>query len=68
MNKDNKQYKVFITQSYKPITIRANSKEDAECEVRNNYVWGEPIKCMINTYEDREGTGIINVPKEPKQK
>ena len=47
MNKGNKQYKVFITQSYKPITIRANSKEDAEHEVRNNYVWGEPSKCMV---------------------
>ena len=48
MSKDiKKQYKVYIHQHYKPITIRANSKEDAEHEVRNNYVWGEPIDVNI---------------------
>ena len=57
MNKD-KQYKVFISHNYKPITIQANSKEEAEHEVRNNYVWGEPTKCMIKAYEDNESTGI----------
>tara|TARA_R100000963_G_C4614887_1_gene84120 strand:+ start:335 stop:535 length:201 start_codon:yes stop_codon:yes gene_type:complete len=65
MSRDNKQYKVFITQHYKPIIIQANSEKEAEYEVRNNYVWGEPSKCMIKTYEDNGRTGIINVPTKP---
>ena len=44
MSKDyeKQNYTVYITAHYKPISVMACSKEDAEKTVQEHYVWGEP--------------------------
>ena len=43
MSKDyeKKNYTVYITKHYKPISVMACSKEDAEQIVQEHHVWGE---------------------------
>tara|TARA_R100000231_G_C5287876_1_gene153696 strand:- start:559 stop:774 length:216 start_codon:yes stop_codon:yes gene_type:complete len=44
MSKDyeKQNYTVYITAHYKPISVMACSKEDAEKTVQEHHVWGEP--------------------------
>ncbi len=47
MNDEKKKYEVYITQHYKPISVMANSNEEAESLVQNHYTWGEPSRVEI---------------------
>ena len=44
MSKDyeKQNYTVYITANYKPISVMACSKEEAEHIVQEHHVWGEP--------------------------
>lgn len=44
MSKDyeKRSYTVYITANYKPISVMACSKEDAEYIAQEHHVWGEP--------------------------
>ncbi len=63
-----KEYKVFITQHYEPVVIKANSVEEAEHEVRNNYVWGEPIDADILAIGVFETNPVDNQTRKRSQK
>jgi len=47
MNEEKKKYEVYITQHYKPISVMANSNEEAETLVQNHFTWGEPNRVEI---------------------
>ena len=47
MNEEKKKYEVYITQHYKPISVMANSSEEAEDLVQNHYTWGEPSSVEV---------------------
>tara|TARA_R110002126_G_scaffold219164_1_gene364716 strand:+ start:1245 stop:1436 length:192 start_codon:yes stop_codon:yes gene_type:complete len=44
---EKQRYTVYIRQHYEPISIMACSKEDAEHQVAEHFVWGEPIDVEI---------------------
>lgn len=47
MNYEKHEYVVHIQQTYKPINVIANNKEEAEYIVQNHYAWGEPMEVLI---------------------
>jgi hypothetical protein len=63
MSKDyeKQRYTVYIRQHYEPISIMACSREDAEHQVAEHFVWGEPIDVeivaekneLLNTNEEK---------------
>ena len=60
-------YKVYITQHYEPIIIKAESSEKAEQEVRENYVWGEPIEAdilAVGTFQSQPVNGEVRNKKQ----
>ena len=47
MNEEKKKYEVYISQHYKPISVMANSNEEAETLVQNHFTLGEPNRVEI---------------------
>ena len=58
---EKQRYTVYIRQHYEPISIMACSREDAEHQVAEHFVWGEPIDVeivaekneLLNTNEEK---------------
>jgi len=58
---EKQRYTVYIRQHYEPISIMACSREDAEHQVAEHFLWGEPIDVeivaekneLLNTNEEK---------------
>tara|TARA_R100001510_G_C7622408_1_gene182995 strand:- start:565 stop:768 length:204 start_codon:yes stop_codon:yes gene_type:complete len=65
-----KKYKVYITQSYEPIEVIADSPEQAEEKVQNDHVWGEPtdVELLAVGIYDSKPTEINTKDKQWSKK
>jgi len=70
MSKDyeKRSYTVYITANYKPISVMACSKEDAEKIVQEHHVWGEPSDVDILAVGKFESNPVATQTRKQENK